>query len=284
MNDKRRNQLREFVEREFIGPDDISFEGTKQQNGEEILCADAPGTRYIAGILYPKAVTEEESSIIKEDELTEIEPQKEDDSSEEDLPQNSGTRAEYLEDAEELINRSNAYRRSAMSITVGISSNDVIWIHVSSATYGKFSFTDPKTGKKTYRYPRTPITWDNQGQPISLPTVSEGIKTISVGETNLQVDITYRYRKGNFSIYTFTLENTNEAQNTYNDELSYFQCKLRLESVSGFCPLPDSQRVNVEDEDYLSNQLLYRDIRNYAIGHGCAAEWDDSKEGVRWIE
>ena len=284
MNDKRRNQLREFVEREFIGPDDINFEGTKQQNGEEILCADAPGTRYIAGILYPRAVTEEESSIIKEDELIEIEPQKEDDSSEEDLPQNSGTRAEYLEDAEELINRSNAYRQSAMSITVGISSNDVIWIHVSAAAYGKFSVTDPKTGKKTYRYPRTPITWDNQGQPISLPTVSEGIKTISVGETKLQVDVTYRYRKGNFSIYTFTLENTNEAPNTYNDELSYFQCKLRLESVSGFCPLPDSQRVNVEDEDYLSNQLLYRDIRNYAIGHGCAAEWDDSKEGVRWIE
>lgn len=64
----------------------------------------------------------------------------------------------------------------------------------------------------------------------------------------------------------------------------FFQVKFRLESEKGFCPLPDSQRINVNDEDYLSNQLLYRNVRNYAIGHGCAAEWDDSEEGVFWIE
>ena len=52
----------------------------------------------------------------------------------------------------------------------------------------------------------------------------------------------------------------------------------------GFEPLPDSQRINVNDEDYQSNQLLYKDIRNYAIGHGCAADWEDSENGVHWIE
>lgn len=47
MADTRRNQLKAFVEQEFIGPDSIDWEGTKQANGEEILIADAPSTRYI---------------------------------------------------------------------------------------------------------------------------------------------------------------------------------------------------------------------------------------------
>lgn len=100
----------------------------------------------------------------------------------------------------------------------------------------------------------------------------------------LQMDITYRYKKGNFSIYTFTLENTNKGSDTFNDEQCFFQVKFRLESELGFKPLPDSQRINIKDEDYQSNQLLYRDVRNYAIGHGCAADWEDSENEVHWIE
>ena len=54
MRDNRREQLLELVEREFIGPDPIDWEGYKQSNGEEILISDPPRTRYIAGILYPQ--------------------------------------------------------------------------------------------------------------------------------------------------------------------------------------------------------------------------------------
>lgn len=285
MADTRRNQLKAFVEREFIGPDPIDWEGTKQADGEEILSADAPSTRYIAGILFPSMVSEESES--SQDVV--IEPEQPDtdeiiDTATEELPQNAGTKAEYLEDAEELINRSNAYRQSAMSLTVGIMKNDNIKINVSAGTYTKLSVTDSKTGKKVYRYPRTAIKWNNNGEIIELPSVSDGIKQIKVGSTKLQLDITYRYKKGDFSIYTFTLENTNKGPDTFNDEQCFFQVKFRLESEMGFSPLPDSQRINVNDEDYQSNQLLYRDIRNYAIGHGCAADWEDSENGVYWIE
>ena len=54
MTDNRRNQLLEYVEKEFIGPDPIDLEGYRQTNGEEILISDPPRTRYIAGILYPQ--------------------------------------------------------------------------------------------------------------------------------------------------------------------------------------------------------------------------------------
>ena len=54
MRDTRRDQLIEFVEKEFIGPDPIDWPGLTQNNGEEILTTDPPRTRYIAGILYPR--------------------------------------------------------------------------------------------------------------------------------------------------------------------------------------------------------------------------------------
>lgn len=69
MADNRREQLLELVEREFIGPDPIDWEGYKQANGQEILVSDPPRTRYIAGILYPQELSEEETSALAEDEL-----------------------------------------------------------------------------------------------------------------------------------------------------------------------------------------------------------------------
>ena len=48
MSDNRRDQLIEFVEREFIGPDPIDWPGMTQNNGQEILVSDPPRTRYIA--------------------------------------------------------------------------------------------------------------------------------------------------------------------------------------------------------------------------------------------
>ena len=59
MADNRREQLKELVEREFIGPDPIDWPGYRQENGEEILVSDPPRIRYIAGILFPAGSKEE---------------------------------------------------------------------------------------------------------------------------------------------------------------------------------------------------------------------------------
>ena len=43
--DTRRDQLIDVVEREFIGPDPIDWEGMTQSNGEEIIKTDPPHIR-----------------------------------------------------------------------------------------------------------------------------------------------------------------------------------------------------------------------------------------------
>lgn len=279
MTDNRRDQLLELVEKEFIGPSPIQEDGYVQDNGEEILRIDPPHSRYIAGILFPKEVTEDASSIIKEGEMAEI-PVLENEDDETDLPHDSGDSSEYLEEAEELINRSNAYRQSAISLTVAIRDNDDIGVEVSAGKYSELSFTEPTRGTREVHYLRKSVSWNNDGKKLSLPSIKERIKNVTVEGEQLQLDITYRYRRKECSIYTFTLENLNVG--LYEDDRCYFQCKFKLLSENGFYPLPDSERININDEDYLSNQLLYRDVHNYAIGHGCAADWDDS-DTVKWI-
>ena len=127
--------------------------------------SDPPRTRFIAGILFPREVKEDESAEIKEGEMEDIDLlEMEDDG--EVLPQSAGDIAEYLEDAEELINRSNAYRQSAISMTVAINTGDQIRIEVSAGKYKTLSFTDSKSGKQSTHYPRTAIEWNNNNNPL----------------------------------------------------------------------------------------------------------------------
>ena len=283
MKDDRRNQLLGFVEREFIGPDPIDCEGMLQKNGEEILTTDAPRTRYIAGILFPKETSDTDAETRDGETGDDVFEEEREDTGETPTPQGPGDPAEYLENAEELINRSNAYRQSAISLTAAVSDGDSVSVQVSAGTYITLKTTDPVTEKETVRYPRTALSWDNDSQPVPLPSVHEGIRKVRVGETGLQFDITYRYRKGSYSIFTFTLENTKVNSGAVHDEVCFFQVRFTISSKLGFQPLPDSERINTDDEDYWSNQLLYRDVHNYAIGHGCAAEWDDTSDQVFWI-
>ncbi len=284
MSDNRRNQLLGFVEREFIGPDPIDWEGLTQNNGEEILVTDPPRTRYIAGVLFPQETTNSDSET-REDEEGEAEEDDREDPGEIVPPVKvMGDSVEYLEDAEELINRSNAYSQSAISLTAAVRKGDVIRVTVSAGVYTALKSTDPVTGKELVRYPRTAICWNNEDNPVDMPSPQNGIVKIPAGTNGLQFDVTYRYKRGEYSIYTFTLENAKENDGSaVKDDDCFFQVKFMLHSKLGFCPLPDSQRINTEDDDYESNQLLYRNVHNYAIGHGCAADWDESAGKVSWI-
>lgn len=283
MADTRREQLFSFVERELIGPDPIDWEGFRQDNGEEILMTDPPRLRYIAGILYPQETIDADADAMTD----EVKTPEESDSEDEYLSsEQKGTEdiAEYLEDAEELINRSNAYRQSAISLTAAVRKRDIVKVKVSAGTYRAVRETEKDSGKDLTRYFRIPVDWNNENLALPLPVAGEGIRKIPVDNTGLQFDVTCRHQEDEFSIYTFTLENVvKKTSGIVRDEDCFFQIKFTIYSERGFQYLPDSQRVNEGDEDYLSNRLLYRKVKNYAIGHGCGTEWDEGSDKVSWI-
>ena len=168
MKDDCRDQRIEYIEKEFIGPDPIDWQGMTQSNGEEILITDPPRTRYIAGILYPR------ETIGTDVDTQEGESEPLEEPEDEDLGaapvRNPGEFKEFLENAEELINRSNAYRQSAISITVAVKNDDRVRVEVSAGTYVTLTAIDPKTERKVTSYPRTALSWENDGKPLVLPT------------------------------------------------------------------------------------------------------------------
>jgi hypothetical protein len=283
MIDKRRDQLYDIIKREFIGPDPLDIPDRVQSNGEETLSGDPPHIRYIAGILYPQ-FSDSVLSEITDDEVPVEEP-------EEELPQKdkrerlSGGTLEFLEDSEEIMNLSNSFKPSAISLTVAIKNNDKIRVCIKAGIYNTVSSVDPSTEKKIVRYPRKQIVWDNSGNPIILPQT--GFHRIQVvvdeKEINLDFNITCRRKYEDYSIYTFSMVNTKKSiGGSVKDEDCFFQSEFVLFSQAGFRELPDEERIT-RDDDYDSNRLLYRDVKSYSVGHGCSAGWTSQEQKVTEI-
>lgn len=287
MINERRAQIINIVKKEFIGPDSIDFPGLCQENGEEILTSDPPLIRYAAGILYPRqaSYSSMEHSDMNFEENNENNRDDIDVSnsvikSDEEL---TGTKNEYLEDAEELLNLSNAYRQSAMSMTVALRESLPVDVQVYAGVYTEVKTKDPSTGYSRIHFYRKQLEWIKND--ILLPDERQGILRVPViideKESGLQFDITYReHREGRY-LYTFTLENTKVSDgHSIKDEDCFFQVRFIVKQKTGFCALPENIKIFSDDEDYLSNQLLYRNVKNYAIGHGCAASWEETEKGV----
>ena len=281
--DTRREQIIDIITREFIGPDPIQKPGMIQDNGEEILSSDPPRIRYTAGILFPQKVSidsniaDENSEIVENDTPNLLENSEE--------VKSGGTR-EYLTDAEELINLSNAYQQSAISMTAAVANGDRIKVSVSAGMYCSIKVKDPVSETERVKYPRIPLMWDNNDKYIELPNEKEGIKKYRVfyedKETRLLFVITYRYKYSDCILYTFTLQNDLICESSIKDEDCYFQVQFNLVSEQGFPAMPETEKLT-NDNDYLSNQMLYRNIKTYAIGHGCAAKWNENEIPVKMI-
>lgn len=290
INDDRRNQLLKYIEREFIGPDPLDFEGSTQADGEEILSSDPPNTRYTAGVLYPRSVKNEEASLSTNEPSVQVDVNDLSNGGSEESEEGKKIGVvELLEESEEVINLSNSFQPSAISVTIAAKPDSKIYIEVEAAVYRKI-IRHTENGKTLTEYHRIPMHWNNEAQTVVLPP-RKGVMTKyqipEVGsEGGLWLDVIKRHEDEATGtvIYTFTLENAKQkGAGTSLDEASYFQTGFKLKAEDRFEPLSDKPRVNYDDEDYQSNRLLYRKVKNHAIGHGCSAEWSGSEDRVTEI-
>lgn len=236
-----RNRLIDIVKKEYVGPDLI----TGGEESEEVL-GISPLHRYYAGILFPQ----DTSGTVQVD-------------SDQDTDDN------------DPIKLANNRQQSAISITVTVPFNDEIFVEVNAGIYSRDE-------KESQKYRRHKIYWNNEGKALDVATADCRIKKTCIlygseNEELLDFSSCYRYSHGTSVDYTFTLENAKKINylNTRNlDQHCFFQVEFLIRSKNGFVPLPEGSRIT-KDEDYISTQLLYRDRKNYAVGHGCAAAWEE---------
>ncbi|CAL9550030.1 hypothetical protein SUDANB60_04400 [Streptomyces sp. enrichment culture] len=63
------------------------------------------------------------------------------------------------------------------------------------------------------------------------------------------------------------------------DAVSLFQAEMTVEPQGGWlAPYPEAAEAETHPDDASFN-LLYREARTFAVGHGCAADWEDPTEG-----
>ena len=291
-----REKVLKIVKDILIGPNPLP--GFTQENGEEILFCDSPLKTYVTGVLFPHVkMTEYETEEEREDY----------EESETDIPfETVGATEKMLDDkniAEPIIeaetSKINNFRQSAMGITLCIPDNaEYVDINISVGSYTEAMSTFPmekkdesgnriivqseKQKKCYFRKQNDAILRLNKN---TLPTKDNRHLPFSLKDTDgkeikgLEITVTFRLQnisKG-YSIYTVTLINTNSGTEKNIDATDcWFQCSFSVGCDREILPLPANFCAEIQDEDYQLNALLYRDVKTYAIGHGCAATWNDN--------
>lgn len=281
-----REQLIELIKREFVGPDVIEREEFIQENGEEILIGDSPNTRYAAGILFPRNQSIELNSSEPEIDLESTSFDRE--VKEIIKPDIVNNNDEFLTITDEILNLSNSYKQSSISLTVNTRIEDIIRIEINTAVY-QSKIEKDTTGKDINKHYRKPIKSIIDLHDYELPNKKVRTKKIEVIRndklTGLQMYIIYRYEENGSIAYTFSLLNSKVVpEASVKTEDCFFQTEFILYSLKGFVSLPSDKKIKNSDEDFLSNRLLYRNKLNYSLGHGCSSEWEEVNGSVKSIK
>lgn len=251
-DEERRSDLYREVYEDLIGPLD--------PNSENLINGDPPNKRFCAGVLYPRGT-----------QRVEID--------DEDKPL-GGRRGTEEQEQDEPISLSNARQQAAISLTFSVPGGRQIAVGVETASYRKAQ-EGQGTGKA---YRRTPIVWHSDDE-FNPPNAKTPIIERPVPGERLKVVLVYRYSVAGNAVVTAALENTcvskTPAEAPYDS--CYYQCRLTVRCSDGFAPLPNRNPAqSFSSRDQAVNALLYRNVRSYAVGHGCAADWG-AGDLVTWV-
>lgn len=109
-----------------------------------------------------------------------------------------------------------------------------------------------------------------------------------VRDSDLYIDVRRRAQPDGVT-FTITLINRASEPQSLHDAANLYQAGLRVQAVrkdKTHGILPRAMVEFVDDEDSLAHLLLYRDVREYAVGHGVATTWGqvDQQGAVMWVE
>ena len=298
-----RDFIVDFLRRELVGPS--PGHPAVQIDGEEILRPqDPPRQRYSAGILFPMR-----ASVLSQDgtaEGEEVMGDAESPDPDEIVEGQDVAEAEAVEvspgetppDTERDVTLANEFLPSAMGLTALVEVPQCIRVDVSAGVYQHeellWQTRRDKDGREFFpkAWWRQPI--DRSVDLASAELLGDGTvvveKTVveeEVGRPGLALHVVSRphsesLRPGAERLITFTLVNRRLREGKAPDNSDcFFQCGFSVRGADGEAPFlayPERSR-DPDDPEELSLQLLYLHRQTFAIGHGCAPEWAEPRNG-----
>lgn len=236
-----RDTLLDFIRRDAIGP--------ANDAGEVI--DEPPLETYVCGVLWPKRTNGFQGGDRERDEVS------------------AASDGDPEEEMAEVIGGTNRYKPSVMAMSFVLPAGaSTVELQFDAASYEHSEGTAPK-GRRTHFYARNPL--DSGKISIAL---RQGLSCpLLDGRVTLRAAL--RRRHGNGScMWTVSVENTQQHSRLETEEncRALFQCRLRL--YGQFLPI-DQNRFSVGGEDRKMQGLLYRNVRQYAAGHGCSVQWEE---------
>ncbi len=296
-----RDFIVDFLRRELIGPS--PGHPAVQIDGEEILRPqDPPRQRYGAGILFPmRASVLSQDGTAEDEDVTGEAESPEPDEIVESLDYEPGavevSPGETPPDTERDVTLANEFLPSAMGLTALVEVPDCIRVDVSAGIYEHeelaWQTRRDKDGREFY-----PKAWWRQPLTRSVDLFAAelvGDGTVVVEKTVLEENgrpclslhvvsrpHTESKQPRNGRLITFTLVNRRLREGKVPDNSDcFFQCGFAVQGADGEAPFlayPERSR-DPDDPEEMSLQLLYLHKQTFAIGHGCAPEWADPKDG-----
>ena len=150
--------------------------------------------------------------------------------------------------------------------------------------------SEPVDGKKS-RKQRTDYIW--QRMPVTTGTIKlqspaeySATPQLIWSENNIELTLLERRIEG-VRVLTLSLVSRRKrphrkekpAENSMPKDLNIYQVNLKVRSVNGdavFKARPSGQFVS--DPEFQVHELLYRKVRQFAVGHGCSVDWTVSEQ------
>ncbi|MBC2705605.1 helicase-related protein [Desulfobacula sp.] len=304
---ENRNKLVRFLKSEIMGPckvgepldcsGSIHFESWKDANKpwiqkeslDEIIKKETPINRYGIGVLYPPSISHDEiqsSDVEAAEDSLGIE-------TETSVEINSvGKSDNVASDTDDFdLSLTNTVQPSSMGISflAELPENSKIIVTVNTGRYVPKEVTIGEAAR----------IWFFR-EAISIPELSspsENIKNssfVKIGERKFDNGLKFsvecfsrpdiyssQKNRADKRLLTVCLVNRTERQASSASEqsqLTLFQSNLSLKIQGGrILPYPEAEMdVNADDIELKSFRLLYNKKKTFAVGHGCAASWDDS--------
>lgn len=276
-----------------------SYSPRRQADGEEILQRTPPTLRYGVGVLYPfgtpispqghpipeGGAQEPEASQVPADVQQDIERTTV--VAEEVLSRGHG---EADDDPTEFdLSSANTYEASSMAISfvAELPTDGILEVDITGGRYEPLDvLIAGKTAQWYYRRPlrfclNLPVDRLRVSAPTPLKLPAIPAADTDPGPLHLQVEVLSR-PAADGALLTVALVNRTPVHGA-KDRLCLFQTHFRAcvtspHSGAHILPYPETPHMTLDEEEQ-GLSLLYRSAQTFAVGHGCAADWE-SNEGA----